>query len=227
MKRKPIYIAIEGIDGSGKTVQIAQLLEEILAAGYRCREVSFPQYDGFFGEQIGAMLSGRHSVRADEVDARSMALWYAADRMRTMRDICPDDYDYIILNRYTLANAAYQGSRCTDRHPLEFAKWVFHMEEVEFQLPVPDLYLIFDVSPALSARNVPAKGYRGYTGDSAEVYEKSSSILTDARSLYREFAAMYDSMELLDCQENGRMKSPEAIHQAVMEILSKRGLWDR
>ena len=102
MKRKPIYIAIEGIDGSGKTVQIAQLLEEILAAGYRCREVSFPQYDGFFGEQIGAMLSGRHSVRADEVDARSMALWYAADRMRTMRDICPDDYDYIILNRYTL-----------------------------------------------------------------------------------------------------------------------------
>ena len=125
------------------------------------------------------------------------------------------------------ANAAYQGSRCKDSTPLEFAKWVFDMEEIEFQLPVPDLYLIFDVSPALSAQNVAAKGYRDYTGDSADVYEKSSSILTDARSLYREFAAMYDSMELLECHENGRMKSPEAIHQAVMDILTQRGLWKR
>ncbi|MFR3483030.1 MAG: hypothetical protein ACLTXL_05810 [Clostridia bacterium] len=39
-----------------------------------------------------------------------------------------------------------------------------------------------------------AKGYRDYTG-TARMY-KNSSILTDARSLYREFAAMYDSMEL-------------------------------
>ncbi|MBO7408063.1 MAG: thymidylate kinase, partial [Clostridia bacterium] len=73
--------------------------------------LDFPCYGSFFGSQIGVFLSGSGSVSAADVDVRSMSLWYAMDRVKAFEQFDAKAYDVILLNRSTMANAAYQGSR--------------------------------------------------------------------------------------------------------------------
>ena len=77
-----MVIAFEGIDGSGKGVQVNEVAARLRSMDKKIRIQDFPVYSGFYGKEIGKMLSGEYAVRADEVDPRSMSLWYALDRQR-------------------------------------------------------------------------------------------------------------------------------------------------
>ena len=85
--KKTRIIAIEGIDGSGKGVQYRLLRDALLARGYTVETRDFPAYESFFGQEIGKLLSGAEGTRADEVDGKSMALWFALDRMESFPTI--------------------------------------------------------------------------------------------------------------------------------------------
>ena len=46
-------IAFEGIDGTGKSVQMEALREKLMQRGLRVGVLSFPDYDSFFGGCVG------------------------------------------------------------------------------------------------------------------------------------------------------------------------------
>jgi len=97
---KTIVIAFEGIDGSGKTVQMQRLARRLSDRGMRVATRAFPAYDSFFGKEIGYLLSGAEGVTADQVDHKSMALWFALDRFEAMRDYVDGEADVLLINRY-------------------------------------------------------------------------------------------------------------------------------
>lgn len=208
-------IGIEGIDGSGKSVQARMLTDRLVKMGYRCAELNFPAYDSFFGKEIGAMLSGQQPVRADRVDSKSMALWYGIDRLMQMQKLDTEEYDFLILNRYTLANAVYQGVRY-DGDKDAFAKWVFEMEHMTLGLPEPDIYFILDVDETVSVENNLKKRNRTYLNKPLDVYEESEDIIRDARRLYRETGEMYKGIKIINCMEGRVLKRPEDIHALLM-----------
>src|SRR6266516_7919816 len=100
-------IAIEGLDGAGKTTQVSLLAERLAPH----EVVSFPRYDTFFGRQIRMLLDGVGGISAQTVDPRSMALWYALDRAQWARDRKAGSDGVVLLNRYALSNAVYQSAR--------------------------------------------------------------------------------------------------------------------
>ena len=57
----------KGIDGTGKSVQMACLAETLRNRGLKVREISFPMYDTFFGEMIGRYLSAKDGIAANAV----------------------------------------------------------------------------------------------------------------------------------------------------------------
>jgi dTMP kinase len=126
-------IAIEGLDGAGKTTQVALLADALSAV----EVVSFPRYDTFFGRHIRDLLDATSGLSAQTVDPRSMALWYALDRAQWARDRKPAPDGVVLLNRYTLSNAVYQSARAGD--PALF-EWVL------------------DVGPETSQRRVAFRG---------------------------------------------------------------------
>ncbi|MDD7687731.1 MAG: thymidylate kinase, partial [Clostridiales bacterium] len=83
MKTK--IITIEGIDGSGKTVQFDLLSSKLESMGYSVAKRAFPVYESFFGSQVGRLLSGADGIKATDVDQKSMALWFALDRFDSFR----------------------------------------------------------------------------------------------------------------------------------------------
>ncbi len=183
----PVLIAIEGLDASGKSTQADRLAESLTKQGKAVGQWSFPRYDSFFGTRIGALLRGNESVTAASLDPRSMALWFAMDRWDAIRAGLPTA-DVVILNRWTLSNAVYQGARCsTDSEADAVFDWVLNLEESVLQLPVPLTTILLDISVETSMQR--ARTRAAQTGATPDVYESYASLLSASRRLYQRAAA--------------------------------------
>lgn len=222
MKTK--VITIEGIDGSGKTVQFKKLCENLTLLGKSVSTKEYPVYEAFFGKQVGRFLSGEEGVFATDVDQKSMALWFALDRWEDLKSFKDGEADYLIINRYVLSNAVYQSIRDRDIDKPDIIDWVFRLEYEHFGLPRPDVNIFFDVNTERAGENVDKKGFRDYVGSGRDVYERSMGIQERARNMYITAAERYDDIEIVPCMDGSSMRSPDSIAESVMEIIRKRGL---
>ncbi len=211
-------IAVEGIDGSGKNLQVDLLYEKLQSRGLKCHKVSFPDYEGFFGTEIGKMLKGDEAVSAKEVDGKSMALWYALDRWNKFKEINTADYDVLLLNRYTLSNVIYQSLNSGDK---EFEDWIFKLEHEILNLPKPDIYILLDVNQEISRQNVEKKGYRDYVGEKADVYEDSSDLMAAVRKLYLDYANRTGNVYIIQSVDNNQMRPFNEIHDEIFDMAEK------
>ena len=212
-------IALEGIDGTGKTTQAQLLLQRLVARNLTVMPISLPVYDSFFGAQVGRLLSGKDGVKASDVDAKSMALWFAMDRFEAFRALDYSGADVLLINRYVLSNAVYQSIRERDLGSPDLLGFVLELEHGHLRLPQPDVYVVLDMNPELAAENVGKKGFRPYVGSCRDVYESLPDIQRRAREKYVEYAARLDNVRLVPCMEQGRLKSIESIAEAVERVL--------
>ena len=212
-------IAFEGIDGTGKSVQMARLSETLISRGLRVSEISFPMYGSFFGEAIGRYLSAKDGVAADTVDGKSMALWFALDRFEAFKSFDYSDADVLLINRYVLSNAVYQSIRDIDLNKPDLLDFCLELEHRHFFIPVPDLYLVLDVDPADAAQNVDKKGFRDYVGNARDVYESIDSIQTRARKKYAEYAKRLPNVEIIPCMENGKLLPIDEIAKRIEAVV--------
>ena len=177
------FIAVEGIDASGKSTQTDLLADRLRADGLTVEVRSFPRYGSFFGERIRALLDGHRDgteETAHTLDPRSMALWFAMDRWQSFRD--PVRTDVVLLNRYTLSNAVYQASRLDGPAGDELFGWILELEHGVLGLPRPHLTVVLDLDVAASSAR--ASDRAGRSGDEPDVYERSMELLAAARHRY-------------------------------------------
>ena len=209
-------IVFEGIDGTGKTVQLQRLYERLVASGrFRVRTLSFPMYDSFFGAECGRLLSGSGGVRANEVDGKSMALWYALDRFEAFRELDYSDADVLLINRYILSNAVYQSVRDCDLDRPDLLEFVIELEHEHFRIPRADAHIVLDMNPENAYENVGKKGFREYVGDMPDIYEALPDIQKRARQKYIEYAKRMPSIHIIPCMEQNKLKSIEAIGDLI------------
>ncbi len=212
------FVAVEGLDASGKTTQVALLEEALRTHGFSVETWSFPRYESFFGQRIETLLAGTQDTTAATVDPASMALWFAADRWDAIhhRPTRADDLvpDVILLNRWVLSNAVYQGGRATNE-PEQNAlfDWVLDLEYGRFMLPHPILNIVLEVSVETSMARAQE---RAHGNDSTpDVYESSARLLNDSRRLYRRAAERMGEVRLIDVDQQPR----EAVHQLILAMV--------
>jgi dTMP kinase len=213
-------VAVEGLDGAGKTTQVALLAEALGAV----EVVSFPRYDTFFGRQIRRLLDGTDGVSgraqpqppsgeastaqvsAQTVEPRSMALWYALDRAQWARDRKPVSDGVVLLNRYTLSNAVYQSARSGE----DLFNWILQLEFEELGLPRPDATVVLDVPPDVSQARVAHRG-----DAEGDVYERATDLLARVRAGYLSAASRLPNVVVVPA-----VGAPEAVHAAVLTALA-------
>lgn len=214
-------IAFEGIDGTGKSVQMERLKMRLEAEGKAVKTISFPVYSSFFGTEVGKLLSGKDGTRANEVDQKSMSLWFALDRFEAFRNFDYSDADVLLINRYVLSNAVYQSVRDRDLDKPDILDFVLALEYDHLGLPRPDAYVVLDMSEGSAKGNVAKKGFRDYVGgEGSDVYESIPAIQQRAREKYHEFAERMNNVFLIPCMEGNRLMSIDAIGERVDEALS-------
>lgn len=131
------FIVIEGLDGSGKTLQSRLLVAKLKDLGYRVN-LSFEPTYGPIGTIIRQALLGRISI-----DTKTIAALFAADRLDHLNNPVNGVLKHInqgiieISDRYYLTSFAYQTLSVDEQ-------WVW---SINAQAIKPDLTLFLDVEP--------------------------------------------------------------------------------
>lgn len=196
-----ILIAIEGVDGAGKTTQATKLVEALLSAGldavYRKEPTDSP-----YGREI------RRSAREGRLSVEDELALFIADRRQHVADVLVPGLaagTIFIVDRYYYSTAAYQGARGLDAHEIVDANEQF--------APRPDLLVIIDVDASLGLERVHQRGTE------VDLFERED-LLTKSRSIFGEF----DGAHVL--RIDGR-RSIEQIHEAILDAVYRGPLRDR
>jgi dTMP kinase len=145
-KGRAMFITLEGLDGSGKTTQAAQMVHHLRVYG---REVLLTREPG--GTQIGDRV---RTVLLDKAEAQmhpaTELLLFCASRAQLVAQVIRPHLaggGVVICDRYTDSTLAYQGYG----HGLDLAMLRTILDFATDGLR-PDLTLFFDVSPEEAMR---------------------------------------------------------------------------
>jgi dTMP kinase len=180
--RKNLFIAFEGIDGSGKSTQVKLLSYNLKNAGHKVHLTAEPT-EGPIGKMIRDIFS--HKMEADH---RVIGGLFIADRLDHLLNKqngilkkLEEGYT-VITDRYYFSSYAYQGTHM----PLE---WVIEANSMAANLLRPDINIYIDIDPKASMDRLNSDR------PAMELYETVEN-LHNVRSKYME------AIEQLKLKEN-------------------------
>lgn len=151
MNATPLFIVMEGTDGSGTTTQGDLLAEALRAQGRMVVRTAEPS-QGPIGQMLRATL---REQGADAFDAQTVALLFAADRTDHVRRCIRPALargETVVCDRYLGSSLAFQ---TVDGDGLIDRDWVLTLNKLA--LP-PDLSIFLDVPPAAAMQRILARG---------------------------------------------------------------------
>lgn len=224
------FIAIEGIDGSGKRTQLDLLANSLEGRGVAIARFSFPRYGSSFGKLVAAYLNGEFGSLAS-VDAHFSALLYAGDRFEAKKDLegALGSGQTIVADRYIGSNLAHQTARVAPQRREEFMAWLARLEYEIYGLPKEDLVLYMRLPVTEAQRLVAMKPPREYTAQQRDLQEADTTHLEQAALVYDRLA-LEPNWVTIECAQASadndsgarRLRDPEAIHQDVLSAIHTR-----
>jgi dTMP kinase len=107
-RRQGCFVTFEGIEGSGKTTQIARLAERLDEAGEQSVVTREPG-GSFLGRRLRSLLLGEEIARIEPLAELCL---YVADRVQHLREFVEPNLasgTHVLCDRYLDATLAYQG----------------------------------------------------------------------------------------------------------------------
>ncbi len=179
---KTKFIALEGIDGSGKSTQAKLLAEKMLQNGHSVYQ-TFEPTDSFIGCFIRDILKGNKKA-----DDKTIAGLFVADRLNhvlneqdgMLKQLA--DGNHVISDRYYFSSYAYHGTHMD-------LQWVIDANRLAAEALKPTLTLFIDVTAEVSMNRIKKNR------ESAELYETLEN-LNNVRTKY------FEAFELTKGKEN-------------------------
>lgn len=175
---KGIFIALEGIDGSGKSTAMDTVASILKNLGYSVAKTTEPTTDNELGSLIRSLLASE-----DKSSDAAMALLFAADRQmhsdRITKRIGEWDGDKplaVVTDRYMLSGLAYQTANLP---------WPY-VANINMFNKRPDITLYFDIPVNDALHRINA------TGRPKEMYEKDK-FLGETKIRYERAFRMTDT----------------------------------
>jgi dTMP kinase len=179
-------IAFEGLDGCGKTTQIARLAESLRKAGHDPVVTAEPT-DGEYGRRIRAMARGSAPAVAPAEELR----WFVEDRREHVaRCIAPAlaGGRPVLTDRYFLSTVAYQGANGFDAESI--------LERSEAEFPIPDLVLLLELDVDTALARVHARSNR--IEGAFEVRDRLERVARIFHSIERTYITRLDASAGVD-----------------------------
>ena len=222
-----MFIVLEGVDGSGKSTQIAKLRDMFAQRGIPTEYLHFPRFDApYFGELIARFLRGELGS-IEQVDPYIVAMLYAGDRRDAAAMIrgWMDQGKVVICDRYVYSNIGYQCAKVADADEREkLRKWILSLEYDYFAIPRPDVSLFLDVPFAFTERKLLQEQREGddraYLNGKKDIHEQSMDLQRAVRQVYIDAAEWDEAMHVVDCSCQGEMASPEQIFERIMGVVA-------
>ncbi|MDP7974698.1 MAG: dTMP kinase [Thermoprotei archaeon] len=162
------FIALEGLDGAGKTLQAAMLSRKVASLGLGVLSTAEPT-DGPVGKLIKEMLV------AGQADPRELALLFTADRYQHLRvEVEPalSKGAVVITDRYFYSTLAYEGAMGVD---------LDYLRQVNRLARLPDLAVLIDVPVEVALSRISSRRALQLT--------ERGQLLSSVNGIYREMAS--------------------------------------
>ncbi|MDR1227086.1 MAG: dTMP kinase [Prevotellaceae bacterium] len=221
------FLAIEGLDGAGKSTQVSLLEKHLMGQGIRTKYMHFPRVDtGVFGDLIARFLRGDLG-KINEVNPYLVALIFAEDRRVAAEQIktwLREGY-FVVVDRYVYSNIAFQCAKIqgneAERRALR--NWILKLEYEVFKIPQPQLSLFLDVPfEFITARLTEHRSgtSREYLEGKQDIHEASLDFQQLVRKGYLEQQPLDSTFRVVACaNENGCMMQPASTFEKIKLLL--------
>jgi len=200
---KNLFIALEGIDGSGKSTQMKLLTKKLEEAGHKVY-ATFEPTNGPIGTMIRTILKGDTPT-----DDRIIAGLFVADRLDHLLNqengiLKKMDEGYtVICDRYCFSSYAYQGTHMS-------IDWVIAANAMSASILKPDVNVFIDIDPEVSMQRIATNR------DTIEIYENLENQKKVKEKFFEAFARMKDQEKIFIVEGN---RKPEMIANDIFEEL--------
>lgn len=208
-------IVIEGTDGSGKSTQFRLITERLTAENRQFQKLVFPQYAEPSSALIRMYLGGEFGSNPADVNAYAASTFYAVDRYASYKKVWGSWYEnggLVVSDRYTTSNAVHQASKEPAENQEAFLKWLYELEYDHLGLPRPDLTIYLDVPTDFTEMLLRSREMS--TNTHADIHEADTAYLATCRNMGKK-AAQYYGWTVINCVQNGKMRSIEDIHEEI------------
>lgn len=213
-----MLLVIEGLDGAGKSTQVAKIQAWLESSGRKWEYLHFPRFTApVYGDLIARFLRGDLGA-LNQVDPRLVALIYAGDRAEAAGMIRGwlNDGRVVILDRYVYSNIAYQCAKIADQQRegrSELMSWILELEYGFNGIPKPDLSLFLDVPFVFTERSLTADRAgddRLYLNGKQDIHEADLSFQRRVREVYMQCASSDDLFRVVDCSDHATSSDPSS-----------------
>jgi len=139
MRKSGFFIVFEGIDGSGKTLHLNNIFQELRTKGHNVLKTREPS-SSLVGEFIHRYARQQKSRLSPETET----YLFTADRFEHVNNIIKPALKrgrIVMSDRYFYSTIAYQGALGAN------LDWI---KEINWFAPKPDLCILFDILPDIS-----------------------------------------------------------------------------
>ncbi len=219
-----MFIVIEGLDGAGKSTQVARLTKWIESKGKKVEYLHFPRFSApVYGELIARFLRGELG-KIDEVNPYLVALIYAGDRAvaAAMVRRWQEEGSVVLVDRYVLSNIAYQCAKLGEGKA-ELKEWILDLEYSTNNIPQPDVTIFLDVPFKFTAEKLTAQRSgedRDYLKGKEDIHEASLTFQESVREVYLEHTG--ENYYIVECADmtTGEMLPIEDISERIIEKIA-------
>lgn len=226
---KKIFV-IEGTDGSGKKTQTRLIRERLTNEGHKLASFPFPNYESLSSGPVRMYLEGELSKNPNDIPAKAASTFYMIDRYITyqkdMKKIYEDNETIILLDRYSSANIAHQGSKIIEKFGIdeerldEYIEWNMNFEHKELALPEATITFFMNM-PIDIALELIANRPDEITGSAKkDIHERNTKHLENSlkSGLY---AAKKLGWYIVECVKDGKLRSIEDINDEIYNVIKE------
>lgn len=217
---KGLLIVIDGIDGSGKTLQSSLLCDRLRDLGHRVETPSFPRYDKESSYFVRKLLRGGFEDQGG-AQPHIASMMYAFDRMDAAAELREhlDRGDILVSNRYTSSNVGHQGGRIENlKERKAYYAWLDHFEHDQLRIPRPDLVLYLHVSVDTALTMIHQR-YLEEQRASKDLYDTRDHLLKAYQS-YNEAASLFPYWRTVECMEGNAFLPPDVIAERIWQEIA-------
>ena len=201
------FVSFEGIEGCGKTTQIA-LLSEYLIKHSIAHTITREPGGTAVGEGIRKILLNSETIRLTA--ASELLLFYASRSQNIQEKIKPalERNEIVICDRYYHASMAYQGYG--RGIPLDFIRKLTDLVCDPYR---PDLTFLLDIEPEIGLARARARNH-GRIENEDRFEAEDLEFYNRVREGYLELASEDERIQLLYAD-----RSIETVHRHVLTLL--------
>jgi dTMP kinase len=192
------YVALEGVDGSGKSTVAHALVERLVTAGFEAMTVREPGGTRL-GEQIRELL-----LDSEKLDDWAEVFLFAAQRAELAREVVAPALAagiWVVSDRSYFSSIAYQG-----RGRGVGEQKVRAINEMGLEGVVPDHVFVLDVDPAVALAR---------QGRPDRIGREGVDFQSSVRAAYLDLATQDDKVEVIE----GSLSVDEIVTHMIRVIL--------